>query len=762
MKPRVGEWEEPDVDGQRIWQLTRAAAIGDVIDALVELTTNSDDSYGRLGKEGGPITIRYEDHRVIQVADRAEGLNSDDMRSKIKGIGGRMSKEGDRGYMGRGAKDCTKLGVLTYESIKDDRHYKCVLGEDGWFKLEIPGERVDTEIRERLGIPRRNGTVVTLQVKPGPKFPRLTTLCEQLRWHYAIRDIVSETSASTVKIIGQRDAKQAAEPLVWQQPAGDLLLDEHYVVPGYPEARPRLRVWRCVEPLKESSDPRFRRHGLLIKGKRAIHECSSLCDEFRKDPNALRFFGRIDCTYIDVLLDEYEKRRKARTPQTLENPDILVDPLRHRGLLPDHPFTNALLQLPIEKLKALLDKEREAKEKEAREISNTETKTRLRKLAKALGRILQECLEDLDEVGKGEVDEPAFAKKGVMIFPHYPTKIAVGQVKKFAIYVKKAGAKDPDAEWSVSADSLAIEVLNSIVRLQPSKSRADRLIGYFTVKGTAVHPSVCITASCPEMPEAEAIIEVVDAVTEFRDFKHPLEFEHDSYSVREGRRRTVRLYAQFPDAVATDISVGIVSSNSADISVRGKCVVRPVAGTNYALGEIEVEGRRLGATGNLKAAVDGHAATARVRVIQADPEEKGVDLDFKIKDEDFGDRAMWGGDRGEPNILYISGKHESISRYLGPPLEYAGQDHPGFRILIAEIIAESFCRKLLLLEAKEKGFEFGWAQLKEPYLIAESVTHEIQKRMRKIVTVAHKHMVSPSEAHQIRISNVPVGFQAES
>src|SRR6266446_5734966 len=122
----------------RYYQFNRAFAIRDVFDALVELITNSDDSYHRLFKkglrphDGGQILIEYLAQRggnpsFVIVHDRAEGMTLDEMKTNLGDVGTRRSEEGDRGFMARGAKDCTELGAMTVESIKDDRYYKCEL-----------------------------------------------------------------------------------------------------------------------------------------------------------------------------------------------------------------------------------------------------------------------------------------------------------------------------------------------------------------------------------------------------------------------------------------------------------------------------------------------------------------------------------------------------------------------------------------------------------------------------------------------------------
>ena len=86
----------------------RSHAITDVFDALVELITNSDDSYGRQYQagqregDGGVIRIWHRERRgepsSIAVGDRAEGMDVQAMERGLRDLGSRSSKAGDRGY----------------------------------------------------------------------------------------------------------------------------------------------------------------------------------------------------------------------------------------------------------------------------------------------------------------------------------------------------------------------------------------------------------------------------------------------------------------------------------------------------------------------------------------------------------------------------------------------------------------------------------------------------------------------------------------
>lgn len=118
---------------KRYGALVAQHSIQDFYDLLVELVTNPDDSYhgmfveGRLAQDGGPIVIEVDPHRgdrssVVTVKDRAAGFT--DLAKKLRRVGERTSRAGDRGFMARGLKDCAALGHVTVETVVDGRFDK--------------------------------------------------------------------------------------------------------------------------------------------------------------------------------------------------------------------------------------------------------------------------------------------------------------------------------------------------------------------------------------------------------------------------------------------------------------------------------------------------------------------------------------------------------------------------------------------------------------------------------------------------------------
>jgi len=633
---------------------------------------------------------------------------------------------------------------MTVESIKDDKYYKCELTAKPQLIPQTDKKSATEEIRKTLGIERGNGTVIILKIEAQHKIPRIDTIVRDLPWHFALRDILSEHSPTKVLIKNLNNPKIKPEKAVYRQPEGELVCDERFAVPGYPDAIAKLKIWKAPAPFDDPADKSFRRSGISIKGKRAIHECSLLYPGFEKDQYALKYFGRLECDDIDKVLEEYDERLKNDKTHPADNPTLLIDPNRQMGLIREHPFTQSLFQIPKERLKSLIDKEKEQAQTSNAEVVSKETKDRLNDLAKAASKFLTQQIEDLEELTTGEeADENFFRKQGVLIYPTYP-KVAISEIRSLTFYVNRHLFNKEGQGVEVKSDNPALSVLDSPFKLRAHPKKSDRLIGSFRVKGEKINEGVLIETNCEGLPAAQAIVQVVENRLEDHIFTAPLEFEHKSYQVKEGSSRNLKLFAKCPELVNQETIINVASSDSASVPVIGRCHVVPIAGTNYAMGEATIKGRRLiKDTITIIASINGDKAVTKVKVIQK--EEKGVKIEIDLRDEDFGNfRALWAEHEGKPNLLLISARHDSIKRYLkyNPETkEWEGDKMPHFRILLAEIITESVCRKALRLETESKPWEFRFADLKDDHLITDAVVAQLQKRIRNFAAIAHSIML---------------------
>jgi hypothetical protein len=363
-------------------------------------------------------------------------------------------------------------------------------------------------------------------------------------------------------------------------------------------------------------------------------------------------------------------------------------------------------------------------------VVSKDTKDRLNALAKAASKFLTQQVEDLEELTFGDnVDESSFAKKGVLIFPTY-LRVGIGEIRPLTFYVNRSLFNKEGQEVRVNSDSDAATILDSPFNLKAHPKKGDRLIGGFRIRGEVVSDSVYIQAICPGIPVAEAMVQVVESRVENHIFTSSLEFEHKLYNIKEGSTRTLRLFAKCPELINQEAELNVTSSDSSSVPVIGRCRLIPVPGTNYALGEITVRGRRLiKETVTITASINGDKANTKVKVKQK--EESGVNIDIQLREEDFATfRALWNEREGKPNQLLISTKHDSIGRYLKRDLEtkeWVGDKEPHFRVLLAEIVTESVCRKALTLESKARSWEFKFADYKDDHLIADTVFVESKK-----------------------------------
>ena len=177
----------------------------DVLRALVEIITNSNDSYSRIEdagmQVGGEIIIdvlRKHKNSIIRVRDFAEGMNDVRMDVVVGTYGEATSGLKEdlhvRGMWGRGLKDAIfGLGYGYVNSIKNDTLYRSsLLLKDGvpTFNLDDPIPATE-ELRQKHGIPEGNGTEIEIMVsRPDVKMPQFENLRNYLQRHFELRTIM--------------------------------------------------------------------------------------------------------------------------------------------------------------------------------------------------------------------------------------------------------------------------------------------------------------------------------------------------------------------------------------------------------------------------------------------------------------------------------------------------------------------------------------------------------------------------------------------
>lgn len=673
-----------------------AEALGrDLVRGIIELVTNSDDSYALL-EARGKIWIGVEHNRGpdtyrLVVRDQAAGMRQEEMLHALASIGERTSafEEGApvRGNRGRGAKDLVAFGEAIFESIKDGRYSKVTLYRDRW---EAESERDATaDDRERLHIPRGAGTQVTVHVERSVRCPRHEGLAMQIAHDFQLRDIMADPDRKVLlaKINGH-DAP--ADRLRYEVDRNALLelIDTTVPVEGHEGATVRIRAWKLSERCDRGPSDRTRPSGLLVCGRRAIYDNTLF--RFEGLPYAGLVTGRVDAPTIDDLTRKYDDAYEAGEGHPDSNPIPIIS-RRRQGLATDHPFTQAMTEAVEAVLGPLMDELEEAERARSRELESVETRRELDRLGKEAARLMQQSLRELEEE-----DDPAMrpgALEAITLVPN-PLRIEVGEVRTLSVICDRIGLEEGDEVVLTAEPAGVIEFTSrEPVTLGPHRDREDALSAQVRIRALSVDE--CLVEA--EVNGRSDVAEIRGVEPEEPEIFLPeaLQFERGRVKVGLGKRRTVELQAP-AELVAEHNSTVELRSTDAGIVLRRSSIeleIDPEVG--YALGGIRFEGRALGARGKIEARLGPEHAELSVNV--ADRDDGLPDLRIEFSDErptQF--RAYF--DPPDPRedgsqTLKILIRHDAIKAVLGEDL--SGEHDSQWKVMLAEVVTETMVRRLM-------------------------------------------------------------------
>ncbi len=684
--------------GRAFHQDATEAMRGDVVRALIETITNSDDAYG---DKDGKIRIEIEHRRGpwgVITRDRAKGMSSSRIREAFFELGGRTSGfesgQSVRGNLGRGAKDLAAFGTVYFESICDERYSKFTLEQTGDYVLDPKDKKIDGETRNRLGIPRGNGTVVTMNVLPNIRCPQHAKLAERISKHFQLRDILADPQREVTLI---NVGKDKGVTLRYAYPSLPVAFQAELSIPGY-SASATVTIYRNEERYDDPPSDDSRLAGLLIKGRRAIYENTLF--RFESNPMAGWFSGRVECTHIDQLASEYDRRLDAHEPQDETNPIPIIRRGRD-GLQQVHPFYKALASIVEQPLGDLIREE----EKKAKEGSGHES-SKMRKTLDALGRdiarLIDEDLRELEEdglIGGGEVGSSI---PPIRLIPEQAV-LYMGEDKTLSVQIR-ADLKLNEVHVEVDPEGVIAILGESRIPLVPHKKRpGDILVGQIRVRPLLGDKETLLSAKCGTY-SAVSLVEVrPERVLEEIPEPESLQFERDSYRVAYGKKKFIRFLAPAEAVNELGKDVHVQSSDPGVVVLAGgTSALRLDEEHEYYVGEVTIDARKLGTKAMLTARLGATSATCNVAVTR---DEEGPNIEIKIDDDEAGrNRAIVETEGGKIRIR-IKGGHPAVRRYQGPAPDYPGRDGPLFKAIVAEIVADQAARMVLERKFPVSGAE---------------------------------------------------------
>ena len=526
-----------------------------LIDAIVELVTNSDDSYRRLEQEGvekeGKIVVKirrlkYGKCEKLEVIDFAEGMDKEQLKKALKFAGessGFEKGKSVRGFFGRGLKEAIlALGNGEICTIKDGRLSRALLWKEGNRpKYRPPKESYapSKKEREKIDITEENGTVVKINITNEKiKCPDYKTFLRQFTNHYSLRDINSATNRNIILEFGspEKNNLKYITPISHRTPNGKKIAETSIKLPDYGD-NIEVSIYESNEELESPYNNPFARSGLLVKTSGAILDNQLF--KYEHEKAGCFFFGEL------IWQNLAERLRKGESLLNLNRVGI--------------EWTQATcesLQNEVEKiLEPFIEKKRKQLEIKPSSPPSEKINKLNRDVCNLLNRLAKKHFAELppgDELSDGEETKI----KTLTIKPTY-ANIEINKVRNLSIYapINKISKISGYHQAEVSSDNLHIQVLDPIVNIKPHTKYPNIYYGRFRLIGRINGEEATITCNLYDQ-YATATVRVAPPGKIgkrkshkggfLHDIKPDLEKNPDQRSRYDGKEMLIWIYTKFP------------------------------------------------------------------------------------------------------------------------------------------------------------------------------------------------------------------------
>ena len=451
---------------QRIIDEQSQATIKNLLDALVELVTNSDDSYRRLESEGlspgGSISVYVQRRQggvvpYIVVQDEAEGMTLDRILDILEfgaDSSGFTSGRNLRGLFGKGLKEAIfALGSGQIESVQNGEMSAVSLWRDETSR--VYRWRVE---KDRQPSHESNGTKISIMVShTGITSPTWNNLREQFQTHFALRDICSTRS---IELTLHDTRIRNTQRMQYTPPNAEQVLAKDLQVRTFGEIH--LEVSESEEPLFYSRNNPCSIAGVVVKTEDIPLDNHAF--GFENDEAAHYFSGTLEVSAIADMLRN----------QNLS----LLSPSR-AGIDWRNTSANALQNTIREQLRPLIDRKRRELESGRRTATRETFRRKLQDLCDLLNQLAEEELED----------DPPFGSQirleGLAIRPEVGYARPSEQ-RNFSIYLPRSMARaNSNPRISISIEDVQgyVRPSSTSVTLAPRQSNPEILTGRFSMEG---------------------------------------------------------------------------------------------------------------------------------------------------------------------------------------------------------------------------------------------------------------------------------------
>ena len=674
----------------------KTAMQGSVIRAIVELITNSDDSYKRLEGDNEPhkgiieVLYKKEGYRgLFAVRDSAAGMSREDVEEGFETYGeltsGMKAGKSVRGYFGHGAKDAL-AGMLNgrFYTFKDNQFVMCKLFiEKGavWYDYTEPMPATP-KIRSEHKVDG-NGTIAYFEADPSKdiKVPRFETVHEELANNYLLRKIMLNPKRK-VLLINEDDGK--TRPLNYRMPEGKEILPEKFSIPYDNETFPiHVSIWRAEKgDLTQDGDDRM--GGLLLVDEEDAVLGISLF-KYDNEPLAARFFGQ-------VTIGKFRKLLKKEEPVLSEARD---------GLVTRHPFCKVLIPEIEKRIDKEIKEEKLRRQREDQSKIDREETRRYKNAFNILNEIAEIEAQPVINLGGKLTDQLEEPPDGFCLYPS-SAQITVGKRYVFHLHLNTNVVRHGSIV-NVSCTNPKIRVTPSEIRVE-SENGTGVLRKYITIEGTEPNIEGTLRATTGNKLCRAKIYVVPEKVLLLSE---GMVFQPESLTLRPNKSRKIYLLV-YIKMIEGGSTIKISSDNdSIHISKQQIIVNEADAIRHVARYDLEIWGEGVGQKAMITAECESYMALLEATVKTKEQEkEKGRKGMFSKPDFIYDpvppQRTNYSSETGKV-IIYAN--FPSVQHYLGSDCRYR-KTLPA-QVLVADLVAERCFYEIAKKKVEYSGLTFS-------------------------------------------------------
>ena len=484
----------------RIIQQMAMGTIRSVVDAVVELVTNSDDSYRKL-EEGGEIkgeihifVYRLKGGRCkeLRVWDFAQGMTRDGLEKALEFAGetsGFEEGRSVRGLFGRGLKEAIiSLGQAEIYTIRGEKLSATRIWWDPhrrkaqYSPIE---EMTPTDAdRKEIGIESGSGTLVKIKVTNEKiSVADYKTLKPQIQNHYALRDINSSPHREIRLHFESYKRTYYESPIRYEYPPAELVLEKQFGLPGYGDTID-VTIYESDKAFRSPRNNPFAQAGLLIKTEGAILDNQLFC--YENEPAGFYFYG-------EVLWEGLADRIRGGDWG-------IIDPNR-AGLEWRHELCTTLQSTVEKALEPFVHRKKKDLEKGPAKEMAASTKKMLRRLCNLLNRLANSELEELDvPIEPSDIYD--------LIIKPEVANLQIDKPRTLSIYAPEDLVDSVEtARVHVESDNPNVQILTRQVGLTQHPRYSNLYYAPFGVVGRVLGEEACLHARLAEN-EALALVKV--------------------------------------------------------------------------------------------------------------------------------------------------------------------------------------------------------------------------------------------------------------